>query len=63
MSFAKRLLIGSFAIIAIPLKDFWAIVMLGGEYAHEPKAGGSVEIAWIEQDRGHSYPSLQLLYQ
>ena len=37
--------------------------MLGSEHAHEPEPSSTVEIAWIEQDRGHGDPSLQLLQQ
>ena len=42
-------------------EDLWAIIMLGCEHSHKSEPGGTVEIAWIEQNCGHNDSPLELL--
>src|SRR5229473_4579691 len=63
MSLAKRFLISWVVMAVFPSKDLWAIVVLGGEHAHEAEPSRAIEISWIKKDRRYGDSSLQLLEQ
>src|SRR5437870_3253271 len=63
MLLANKSLIFSVVIQVFSSENHGPVIMVRIQYAHEAEAGGSIQLAWEEQDAGDQYSSLQLLQQ